>query len=68
MLPYIASYCPGTCTCNYPFRLATPPSPLAAVLEANAYWRNPLKPMMSSRQLTEFYILDSEPMANGGED
>jgi nonsense-mediated mRNA decay protein 3 len=31
-----------------------------AVLEAGAYWRNPLRPMMSSRQLTEFFILDSE--------
>lgn len=32
----------------------------AAVLEAAAYWRTPLKPMMGSRQLTEFYVLDAE--------
>ncbi|KAL4447194.1 hypothetical protein ABPG77_007227 [Micractinium sp. CCAP 211/92] len=37
-----------------------------AVLEAPAYWRNPLKPMMSSRQLTEFYILDAEATQQGG--
>ncbi|PSC72831.1 60S ribosomal export NMD3-like [Micractinium conductrix] len=32
-----------------------------AILEANAYWRYSLKPCMSSRQLTEFYVLDAEP-------
>lgn len=31
-----------------------------ATLEAGAYWRNPLRAMMSSRQLSEFYILDAE--------
>ena len=36
------------------------------MLEAGAYWRNPLKPMMGSRQLTEFYILDSEVVAPTG--
>lgn len=35
------------------------------MLEAPAYWRNPLKPMMSSRQLTEFYILDAEATQQG---
>lgn len=38
-----------------------------AVLEATAFWRAPLRPMMSSRQLTEFYILDSEVVAPTGE-
>jgi hypothetical protein len=38
-----------------------------AVLEATAFWRAPLRPMMSSRQLTDFYILDSEVMAPTGE-
>lgn len=37
------------------------------MLEAGAYWRAPLKAMMSSRQLTEFYILDSEVLAPQGE-
>lgn len=37
-----------------------------AVLESGAYWRNPLKPMMGSRQLTEFHILDSEVVAPTG--
>jgi nonsense-mediated mRNA decay protein 3 len=31
-----------------------------AVLEANAFWRTPLRPIMTSRQLSEFYILDAE--------
>ena len=39
----------------------------AAVLEAAAYWRTPLKPMMGSRQLTEFYVLDAEAAVPQGE-
>lgn len=46
--------------------LTDPLSLRQAVLEAGAYWRNPLKPMMGSRQLTEFYILDSEVVAPTG--
>lgn len=37
------------------------------MLEAAAYWRTPLKPMMGSRQLTEFYVLDAEAAVPQGE-
>lgn len=38
-----------------------------AVLEANAFWRTPLRPIMTSRQLSEFYILDAEVVEPTGE-
>ena len=37
-----------------------------AIIEAPAYWRMPFKAMMSSRQLTEYIILDIEPYHGRG--
>jgi hypothetical protein len=29
--------------------------------QANQYWRHPFRPVMGSRQLVEFVVLDAEP-------
>ncbi|XP_031504190.1 uncharacterized protein LOC116266871 [Nymphaea colorata] len=34
-------------------------------LDANQYWRAPFKPLLSSRQLVEYVILDIEPAVGG---
>lgn len=36
-------------------------------MEAGAYWRTPLTPIMTSRQLTEYYVLDAEEVAPQGQ-
>ena len=38
----------------------------SVALEAPAYWRDPLRPAMSARQLTEFVVLDIEPLEVAG--
>lgn len=68
LLPTVAcrsAVCPLTPSPTRAPALVCPRPCPAAVLEAPAYWRNPLKPMMGSRQLTEFYILDSEVAQQG---
>lgn len=64
-VPTLAYFCLPLFTSRHPYTLPSPRR--AAVLEAAAYWRTPLKPMMGSRQLTEFYVLDAEAAVPQGE-
>ncbi|KAJ1975633.1 ribosome-binding protein [Dimargaris xerosporica] len=34
----------------------------AAEIQSAAYWNSPFSPLMNSRELTEFYVLDVEPL------
>lgn len=38
----------------------------SAAMEANGYWRSPFRPLMSSRQLVEYVVLDAEVVESGG--
>ena len=37
------------------------------LMQANQYWRNPFRPVMGSRQLVEFVVLDVEPVGRATE-
>lgn len=43
-------------------QLTDPTTLRTASLDATQYWRNPFKALMSSRQLSEYVVLDSEPL------
>jgi len=37
-----------------------------AVLDATAFWRQPLRPLLSARNLVEYVVLDAEPVGGAG--
>ena len=43
-------------------QLTDPTTLRSANLDASQYWRNPFSAVMSSRQLSEYFVLDSEPL------